>query len=685
MAKSRSRSPSWKHRQPAYRSPENHRQKHFQDDYTQDNGFRRNSRRPIHWEEGRHRQNNTRTPNYNRFNDNLYDKPYEQNSFPTNARKSPGEKFDRDKGIYSPERHRDNNKSPVEKFDREKKIYSPERHRHNNKSPVQKTDREKRVYSPERHRNGNERFAPPRYPEEPPYRDSDNGYYHRNQGHNAHDDSSDFRVGRREDDFHGRYPSENDWDWPSDQDQWNQNDEHLPPPRRHSQEFGDRSSFHKRFPEDHDFREPAPPFKRLRENERSDFREPHRNSNWKADHTFHPYHDKDWPKDMDLGEPRPFVHRTNTGEFKKIEYDYSHRSPNYAGKELNSHDDRDHKFSRHEERSQNRNRNSHHGKPLDSHFKDGGSKITERFPESSSKYNSKSSQNFNHDSYKNGIKGRPSSPRINDGKEDDLRKDPPSHNWKDKTSTTSDPKAPPKTIPAAETIMVNLALKNPGDKYRDGVSPSDRQMSQDLVATGKKESFHTVFKHLESSNEITPSRPKTEFTQEIITIIHEVKANHFKSTDLTLHDRFSNLKGNDSIQDSNLNITVPQTNPAIHRRIDISLEDLQSKSLNKRINAPPVSQRVIEDPNDLRHDIERRRKERLQSEENGETDVSFRERTHKHQAGDFQNSSKLSRPPFRKPTGRPMGPNYRGNPNQYYNSQNCFENTDGIRRPYKGQ
>ncbi|XP_018104558.1 BCLAF1 and THRAP3 family member 3 isoform X1 [Xenopus laevis] len=682
MAKSRSRSPSWKHRQPAYRSPEHQRQKHFQDHCSQENGFRRNSRRPLHWEEGRHRQNNTRTQNFNRFND----KPYELDSFPTNSRKSPVDKFDREKRIYSPERHRDHNKSPIEKFDREKKIYSPERHRHNNKSPIDKFEREKRIYSPERHRDGN-RFGPPRFSEEAPYRDNDNGYYHINQGHNTHEDSSDFRVGRREDDIHGHYPSENNWEWSNNQDHWNnqnQNDEILPPPRRHSQDFGERSSFHKRFPEDQAFREQEPPFKRLRENERSDLREQHRNSHWKTDHSFQPY-GKDWPKDMDLGDPRPFVHRTNTGEFKKIEYDYSHRSPNYVGKEQNSRDDRDHKYSRHEERTHNRTRNSHHGKPLDSHFKDNGSKITERIPELSTKYSSKHSQNFNSDSYKQDIKGRPPSPRQNDRKEDELRKQSPSpHNWKDKTPKTTDPKASQKTMPAAETIMVSLALKNPADKYRDGVSPSDRQMSQDLVATGRKESFHSVFKHIESSNEIPPSRPKTEFTQEIRTIIHEVKANHFKSTDLTLHERFSNLKSNDSIQESSLNITVPQTNPEIHRRIDISLEDLQSKSLNKRIEAPPVSHRVIEDPNDLRHDIERRRKERLQSEENGGTDVSVGERAQKHQAGDFQNSSKLSRPPFRKPTGRHPGSYYRGNPNQYYNSQN-FEDTNGIRRPYKGQ
>ncbi|XP_018101739.1 BCLAF1 and THRAP3 family member 3 [Xenopus laevis] len=678
MAKSRSRSPSWKHRQPTYRSPENQRQMHFQDQFSQDNGFRRNSRRPVHWEEGRNRHNNTRAPNFNRFND----KPYEQNSFSTNARKSPVDKFEREKRIYSPERHRDN-KSPIKKFDREKKIYSPDRHRHNNKSPVDKFEREKRIYSPERHRDNNTRFAPTRYPGEAPYRDNDNGYYHRNQEHNMHD-SNDFRVGRREDDFHGPYHSENDWEWSNDQGHWNQqsqNNEPMPPPRRHSQEFGERNSFNKRFPEDQDFLEQEQPFKRLRENERSDFREQHRNSHWKADHTFHPY-DKDWPKDMNLGDPRPFVHRTNTGEFKKIEYDYSHRSPNYAGKEQNSLDVRDHKYNRHDERSHNRTRNSHHDKPLDDHFKDSGTKMTERIPESSNKYSSKSCQNFSNDSYKH-VKGRPPSPRQNDRKEDDLRKESPSpHTWKDKTPTTTDPKASPKTIPAEETIMVSLALKNPADKYRDGVSPTDRQMSQDLVATGRKEPFHTVFKHLGSSNDITPSGPKTEFTKEIITIIHEVKANHFKSTDLTLHERFSNLKGTDSIQDSSLNITVPQTNPAIHRRIDISLEDLQSKSLNKRIEAPPVSHRVIEDPNDLRHDIERRRKKRLQSEEDGGTDVNFRERTQKHQAGDFQNSSKLSRPSFQKQTGRQPASYFRGNPN-HYNSQN-FENTDGIRRPYKG-
>lgn len=49
-------------------------------------------------------------------------------------------------------------------------------------------------------------------------------------------------------------------------------------------------------------------------------------------------------------------------------------------------------------------------------------------------------------------------------------------------------------------------------------------MSHDLVAVGRKnENFHPVFEHMESVARSVESDPSREFTQEIITIIHQIK------------------------------------------------------------------------------------------------------------------------------------------------------------------
>ncbi|KAM9320276.1 BCLAF1 and THRAP3 family member 3 [Gastrophryne carolinensis] len=122
--------------------------------------------------------------------------------------------------------------------------------------------------------------------------------------------------------------------------------------------------------------------------------------------------------------------------------------------------------------------------------------------------------------------------------------------------------------------------------------------------------------------------PATEFTQEIITIIHEVKANHFKASGMSLHERFSKMQTESNTQELNFDKPPLQINPEIHRRIDISLEDLKKKSLHKTVDIQSVKHKIIEDPNDLRHDIERRRKERLHSNKDESPNDHFDKRYH---------------------------------------------------------
>ncbi|XP_062908027.1 BCLAF1 and THRAP3 family member 3-like [Mobula hypostoma] len=130
-------------------------------------------------------------------------------------------------------------------------------------------------------------------------------------------------------------------------------------------------------------------------------------------------------------------------------------------------------------------------------------------------------------------------------------------------------------------------------------------MSRDLASVGKKsDEFHHVFEHMGSSLKANPNISSGEFAQEIITLVHQTKEDHFKSSEITLHDRFSKLQNAQSPQKEGRDL-----GPEIHRQIDISLADLHNQE-RKPIGRKP-STWVAVNPDDFRHDIERRRKEKL--------------------------------------------------------------------------
>lgn len=696
MTKSRSRSPRWKPRPPLQRSPERNRHRNFQDYYHNNDDFHRDSRRSKHWEDEQHRPNNSRTEPYSHFSDNFF----EHGSFDSNQRRSPFEAI----------------------------------------------NRPKRSYSTERREESNRRF-PPKYSEDTNYRGNTRNFHnHRNHERNGHNNvhNNSFKASRHEDNFNRPYNRDYNKDWNKSDGHWNQHNpekQYLSPHRGRPEEH-ERKPFQKRYPED-DYREHEPPHKRAREVARHDFRPPLKSSHWKDDHPERPHYAKDWSKDDDYKDPTPFVHEKHSGALTKIEYDYSHRSPTYVYTKLiledeyverHNHSERQ---SRYEERKNESSRNFQYRRTSDSGSRERrrcDDRSLEPLPKYSSKKHdentvSKNDVDMKYATHKHKEKTRKADD-YQRAKEDEYQKNPPSPlHLGSQSPQTPDPKGVLKITSEKESIVVNLALKKPSDKYRQpheqrnkhlasppnttpgrGISEEkqivvedmqkrstatskDRQLSHDLVAVAGKEMFHPVFEHLESSLQGATKAPNSEFTQEIITIIHEVKANHFRSAGMSLHERFTKLQEESSKQELNLNNPAPQTNPEIHRRIDISLEELQSKSLHKTVDvASSHSHRVIEDPNDLRHDIERRRKQRLHSEQNGTTDISYGDSDPSNscyvlphqETGEFQSSSRVSRPPFRKATGRPpvRGAFYRGNSNQYYTSRH-FEDTDEIGKPYK--
>ncbi|XP_075710146.1 BCLAF1 and THRAP3 family member 3 [Rhinoderma darwinii] len=673
MAKSRSRSPRWKARAPPYRSPEHNRHKHFKEHYQDGEGFHRDPRRPIHWEEERHGQNNSRMAPYKRFND----KSYEPDLFSADLRKSPFESSNRPKRMHSPDRRGDSNRRFPTKY--------PEDHNRHN------------------HREHSD-------------------YHQRNQDLNSHTETNGLKSARREDTFHRSYQREPDRVWHDNEGQWNQEhtDQYLPPPSRRSDEFVDRNSFHKRHLEDRDYREHELLPKKTRELDRHDYRPPPRHSHWNDDHTLRPYHDKDWSKDTDLRDPKPVVYQTRSGELTKIQYDYSHRSPSYVHAEPNVIIDRAERPNRYEERKNFPTRTSQHHRSNLSNQERG--KLSERPPEPSTKYSEKKGPD--RDMFKTENK-HPDHKHKESGRKAEYRREPSSkHHLDNHNAKSSDPTIIQKIHSEKESVMVNLDMKKTTDKYRQphehwniskdiqpkfevpqgkrndeqkrsesdvqkrsNTTSNERQMSVDLVAAGGKDAFHPMFDHLSSTKHGGTNAPSTEFTQEIITIIHEVKANHFKAPELSLHERFSKLQAESNKEELNLKKPTMQPNPEIHRRIDISLEDLQKKTFHKT----EFTLRVIEDPNDLRHDIERRRKQRLHSEEDSNANVGFCDsnapesyyKPHNNETGEFQKMSRGGRAPFRKSAGRPPGSSYRES-NQFFSSRSHFEHSDEIRKPYKG-
>ncbi|XP_068126098.1 BCLAF1 and THRAP3 family member 3 [Hyperolius riggenbachi] len=694
MAKSRSRSPRWKPRPPLHRSPEHNRQRPFQDHYhDDDDGFHRDSRRPAHWENER-RHNNSRNTPYNYFNDNKYEQ-----------------------GL------------PVSDLRR---------------SPYDTANRLKKVFSPERRGESNRRL-PPKCPTDTEYKHHNRNFYndriHERNAYNSENvHNNSFKAVRREDSFRRPYNRDFDRDWREGDGHWKQHDhpnQYFSPPRRRPEEFIERKSVQKRFPED-DYREPEQPFKRYREAERHDFRPQPRSSQWKDGHPERPYYADEWSKDRDQRAPNPVVHKKHSGEFTKLEYDYSHKSSVYVHTKPISSYEHAERHNRNDEKKTAPKRTSQHHKSSDRGSQE--RRYDDRSSGSFSKYSSR--KDGDNDYFKNNIDMKYPNHKHNDKerkedhywrrREDEKPKDlkSPRH-LSSQNPQSQDSKAVLKITPEKEISPVNLALKKSTDKYREPHQlknlpkallpkseaaqiqrPSDgkqildhyiekrskstskeRQMSQDLVAVAGKEKFHPVFEHLDSSVKGGAAVQSTEFTHEIITIIHEVKGNHFRSTRMSLHERFSKLQEDGDLQEINPDTLAPQSNPEIHRRIDISLEELQNKSLKKTVEVQPARPRAVEDPHDLRHDIERRRKQRLHSEHNGTTDEKFGDSDasgscyglQSQETGELQTLSRMSRSSFDNSTGRTSSSYYKGQPDdEYYTSTSDSEDSDEISEPYKG-
>nr|XP_010985737.2 BCLAF1 and THRAP3 family member 3 isoform X2 [Camelus dromedarius] len=382
--------------------------------------------------------------------------------------------------------------------------------------------------------------------------------------------------------------------------------------RRGSEDFEKRSSFQKRYPEDRDFRKYGHTSNRPKDVERYENREPARSLQWKSRHLPPPYQEKKDPRNLG-----PQAHRHAPREFPetssaaKISCDYRHRHRKTSDGDQDFSDGRTQKYSKEEDRKFSSQKgpvnresscfNAGRGRETES------GQVKEPF-----KPSRKDCTACTH-SDKCDVGLRPCNEKRKDKikKEGAGRKDSnSSRNQPDESKKLSNVKSSP-AILRKKSLTVKVDVKKTVSASRVASSYStERQMSHDLVAVGRKsENFHPVFEHLDSTQN-TENKPTGEFAQEIITIIHQVKANYFPSAEITLHERFSKMRDTHA---ADVNEIKLNSDPEIHRRIDMSLADLQSKQ-TMVYDSEQTLVKII-DPNDLRHDIERRRKERLQNED----------------------------------------------------------------------
>uniref|UniRef100_A0A3Q4BE25 Uncharacterized protein n=1 Tax=Mola mola TaxID=94237 RepID=A0A3Q4BE25_MOLML len=113
---------------------------------------------------------------------------------------------------------------------------------------------------------------------------------------------------------------------------------------------------------------------------------------------------------------------------------------------------------------------------------------------------------------------------------------------------------------------------------------SDRQLSFDLVNVGRQRlDFLPMLEHSGTYHE-TAMHTGT-FAQEIITLVHHVKEQYFRDSGVTLNQRFS----------------APQEGSYS--------EETEELTLDQRFTS---NRYPVRGPGDLRHDLERRRQERLE-------------------------------------------------------------------------
>ncbi|XP_029329387.1 BCLAF1 and THRAP3 family member 3 isoform X3 [Mus caroli] len=607
MARSRSRSPRWKQRSlsPQSRNFEYHEERHFHGHY--DPEYRNDQQRPFTWrmDDEKHGQNKPRIPP----RVNSYHRSYVNRSPSPNVK--PVEKFDTYKPHqeYFPGRGDDDRRSQYMSTYTESVATYMEHERDCYIPTVQGR------YTPDDHRgrgSGRGEKPPQMSLGKPPQM--------------SLADSLRFKEKWHEDELrHQRVQEES---YPQS-------------PRRGSEDFGTRNSFQKRYPEDHDFRKYGYTSKRPPDAARYENRDPARIPKWKPEHSFLPFQEK--KEEWSFGAQshryteREYPERSST---TRVSYDYRHKHHKLSASEQDFPDGRFQKYLKEEDRKYS-SLKVPGNRELDCFSTTRGREIENEQIDGPFNLYNKNCVSYNHTNTKDADLEPCNDKWKKKNNKEDCRKENASFSKQFDTSPKPEEKCYSLIKKKPLTVKVD---RNKTDTFRSTSRYSaERQISHDLVAIGKtSDNFHPVFQHLDSTQN-PENKPTEEFAQEIITLIHKVKADSFVTPDITLNERFSRIKNK---QDADFNQMKSNSDPEFHRRIDMSLDDFQNKYT--MVYEPDKTLVKVIEPNDLRHDIERRRKERLQNEdENIFHMASPTERN--HQSSSFSKVKTIRADGFQKP------------------------------------
>ncbi|CAJ1081740.1 LOW QUALITY PROTEIN: BCLAF1 and THRAP3 family member 3-like [Xyrichtys novacula] len=173
--------------------------------------------------------------------------------------------------------------------------------------------------------------------------------------------------------------------------------------------------------------------------------------------------------------------------------------------------------------------------------------------------------------------------------------------WKDQKMNNS-------TAVSEETLTIKVDMSQPVHKNSPLCYSSDRQLSLDLVNVGRQRlDFLPMLEHSGTYRE-TAVHTGT-FAQEIITLVHSVKEQYFRTDGLTLNERFSAPQKGGFPEEETEELTLDErfsSNRGFSLNVNSLLDD--DEPLFSRLGSLPPAR----GPGDLRHDLERRRQERLE-------------------------------------------------------------------------
>ncbi|KAM3593866.1 uncharacterized protein V6R79_024075 [Siganus canaliculatus] len=161
-----------------------------------------------------------------------------------------------------------------------------------------------------------------------------------------------------------------------------------------------------------------------------------------------------------------------------------------------------------------------------------------------------------------------------------------------------------------ETLTIKVDMSRPMNQNSSLCYSSDRQLSLDLVNVGRQRlDFLPMLEHSGTYRE-TATHTGT-FAQEIITLVHQVKEQYFRDDGVTLNQRFSAPQKDQAEVEE---LTLDQrfsSNRGFSSNMPALLDDDDDED-----DEPLFSQlgplQPVRGPGDLRHDLERRRQERLE-------------------------------------------------------------------------